>query len=61
MLIVEVIGAVNVHAVGAHGSGQDVRGLCPVYAVVTGEEEYPKKSVTKQMPLAVVGILGSED
>ena len=61
MLIVEVIGAVNVHAVGAHGTGQDVRGPCPTYTVITGEEEHPKKSVTKQVPLAVVGVVGSED
>ena len=61
MLIVEVICAVNVDAVGAHGSGQDVRGPCPTYAVITGEEEHPKKPVTKQMPLAVMGVVGGED
>ena len=61
MLIVEVIGAVNINTVGAHGTGQDVRGPCPVYAVIAGEEEHPKKSVTKQMPLAVMGVVGSED
>ena len=61
MLIVEVIGAVNIDAVGAHGTGQDVRSPCPTYAVITGEKEHPKKSVTKEVPLAVVGVVGSED